>query len=383
NMDATGVNVNPTRKEVTVQLGYMAANQFVAYGRTKTLNESNGWSVTFDKLPTYALADPNLTLTDGSDVIYAVREVASDGSYVDENGSISLGTDNRFTVTYTTSQDGKLVVTNTFDSPEKYYYRVDRHYSATINGSTTTEDVVGDLVTVLPSGDRSISIGEDNTFDVDASAYLTHGKYTYTFDHAAPAEVQVLELPNHEYVIHLYYVYTHTSHESDNSTFLNVKKVWKGDDAESRPDSIQVQLLRDGEPYGNPKTLSEANNWKTTWSDLSKNYDWSVEEVEVPDGYICSVSSTNKFWTITNTLEGAEIPEEPIPEGGKPSDPGDPGDPADPGDSGIEIPDTEVPKADVPKTGDNAGLWLMAAAASGLGLVWMTISGKKRKEENA
>ena len=35
------------------------------------------------------------------------------------------------------------------------------------------------------------------------------------------------------------------------------------------------------------------------------------------------------------------------------------------------------------KTGDNAGLWLMAAAASGLGLVWMTISGKKRKEENA
>ena len=37
----------------------------------------------------------------------------------------------------------------------------------------------------------------------------------------------------------------------------------------------------------------------------------------------------------------------------------------------------------MPKTGDNAGLWLMAAAASGLGLVWMTISGKKRKEENA
>ncbi len=48
-----------------------------------------------------------------------------------------------------------------------------------------------------------------------------------------------------------------------------------------------------------------------------------------------------------------------------------------------ELPDEEVPMAEVPATGDTAGLWALAAGVSGLALVWLALSGKKRREENA
>ena len=54
---------------------------------------------------------------------------------------------------------------------------------------------------------------------------------------------------------------------------------------------------------------------------------------------------------------------------------------AEPDEPLTELADEEVPLAEVPKTGDASILWAMAAAVSGLGLVWMTISGKKRREE--
>lgn len=37
--------------------------------------------------------------------------------------------------------------------------------------------------------------------------------------------------------------------------------------------------------------------------------------------------------------------------------------------------------AQPPKTGDSMGLWIAAALVSGMGLVWLALSGKKREEE--
>ena len=125
-------------------------------------------------------------------------------------------------------------------------------------------------------------------------------------------------------------------------------------------------------------TLSENNNWRYTWSGLKDGYTWTVEEVDVPDGYVSEASRVGNRWIITNTLEGTEIkdPETPatdLPDTDVPTS----------GDTGVDLPEPEVPRADAPKTGDAAGLWAMAAAVSGLGLVWLAISGKKRKEEDA
>ena len=64
-----------------------------------------------------------------------------------------------------------------------------------------------------------------------------------------------------------------------------------------------------------------------------------------------------------------EIPDEDTPKADLPQAP-------------VDIPDEETPKADVPKTGDTMGLWVMAAAASGAGLIWLNLTGKKRKDDN-
>lgn len=64
-----------------------------------------------------------------------------------------------------------------------------------------------------------------------------------------------------------------------------------------------------------------------------------------------------------------EIPDEDTPKADLPQAP-------------VDIPDEDTPKADVPKTGDAMGLWVMAAAASGAGLIWLNLTGKKRKDDN-
>ena len=39
--------------------------------------------------------------------------------------------------------------------------------------------------------------------------------------------------------------------------------------------------------------------------------------------------------------------------------------------------------AEAPKTGDNAAAWILAAGVSGLALVWLAITGKKRREDES
>jgi hypothetical protein len=70
-------------------------------------------------------------------------------------------------------------------------------------------------------------------------------------------------------------------------------KVW--DDANNmdkrQPVEITVQLYADGASFGDPVTLKKSEGWTYTWEGLDKNRDegveiqYTVDEVEVPDGY--------------------------------------------------------------------------------------------------
>lgn len=66
---------------------------------------------------------------------------------------------------------------------------------------------------------------------------------------------------------------------------VTVNKVWILDDGREAPESIQVQLYRDGEPFGDPVALNEANGWTYTWKGLLAKYSYTVDEVGVPDGF--------------------------------------------------------------------------------------------------
>ena len=175
---------------------------------------------------------------------------------------------------------------------------------------------------------------------------------------------------------------------------LRVLKVWLGDggDTTLRPDSITVDLLRDGEVYDTVE-LSSATNWRYDWSKLETKYDWQVlEHVESGSGYAVSVSTDGVTQTITNTfttdltdeeppltdLDDPDVPLDPGPPDenlddpdvpyypgdpdvpyypGDPDVPYYPGDPdipmipASPDDPQVDLPDEDPPLVELPQTG--------------------------------
>jgi hypothetical protein len=91
---------------------------------------------------------------------------------------------------------------------------------------------------------------------------------------------------------------------------ISVVKIWEDESNEdSRPDSINVQLLKDGKVY-RTQTLSQDNNWRYTWRGLDSESVWTVVEETVPDGYTISLESDDSTFTLTNKFTET-VPGEP------------------------------------------------------------------------
>ncbi len=89
---------------------------------------------------------------------------------------------------------------------------------------------------------------------------------------------------------------------------IGVLKVWEEDDDEKRPESVEVQLLRNGDVY-HTAILSKQNGWHYTWDDLPEYGDYSVTEKTVPEGYTVGVTREGNAFVVTNT--GPGVPKEP------------------------------------------------------------------------
>lgn len=84
---------------------------------------------------------------------------------------------------------------------------------------------------------------------------------------------------------------------------LTVVKKWVDQDS-SRPASVNIDLLKDGEVVeGKSLTLSSKNSWQGSWDGLDPREKWSVKETKVPAGYTASYKfdEKNNIWTVTNT----------------------------------------------------------------------------------
>ena len=95
------------------------------------------------------------------------------------------------------------------------------------------------------------------------------------------------------------------------TTNIAVGKVWEDNDNADgiRPESVTVQLYRNGEAYGNPVTLNEANKWWYRWDYLDENATWTVDELNVPAGYEKSFTKNAvNAWVIINTHEATVTP---------------------------------------------------------------------------
>ena len=84
-------------------------------------------------------------------------------------------------------------------------------------------------------------------------------------------------------------------------TSLKVTKVWSGEG--EHPASVEIQLYKDGEAFGDPVELGEGNGWSCEWTELDDGYTWTVDEVNVPEGYTKKVEHEGTEWTVTNIAD--------------------------------------------------------------------------------
>lgn len=83
---------------------------------------------------------------------------------------------------------------------------------------------------------------------------------------------------------------------------VKVEKRWENMGSINIPGEIKVQLYRNGVPY-QMVSLSSVNNWTYTWIGLDGRYQYTVDEVEVPQYFYKKVQKSNaeeNYWIITN-----------------------------------------------------------------------------------
>ena len=165
---------------------------------------------------------------------------------------------------------------------------------------------------------------------------------------------------------------------------FHVLKVWEDEgNGESRPESVTVDLFRNGELYDSV-ALSSANNWRHDWTNLNAGYDWQVAEREV-EGYTVSVSQTGTTFAatfvITNTID-EDLEDPDTPKGNK--DPEETKDPeaskspdGDGDEEGEDIPDNDTPLTNLPQTGQ---LWwpVPLMAMGGMVLTFLGVMRRRR-----
>lgn len=81
---------------------------------------------------------------------------------------------------------------------------------------------------------------------------------------------------------------------------LNVLKEWNVLSNKKTPDSIEVELLENGEVI-DKVTLSKENNWTHIWEQLPKSDSYSIREVNVPAGFTATYRIEDNKIIVTNS----------------------------------------------------------------------------------
>lgn len=282
-------------ESVTVQLYKKVgdADPVAVEGKKLTLTakdktDANTWVASFTNLPQYEA---------GKEITYSIKEV-----------DVPAG--------YEASVTGQ-VVTNTYN-PETVVLSGTKVWKDNNNqdGKRTTSVKVQIL-----NGDKvvqEIEVSEKTGWKFESKKlpkYENGKEIKYTVKETAMTEYKATITTDKDGK------YTITNEHTPEKTAVKGHKIWKDEDNKDgiRPASITVKLLADGKETGQTATVSETSGWTYEFTGLDryqegKEIAYTVEEVNVPDGYTASVEGYN----ITNT----HTPEKPTP--GKPNEPGKP-----------------------------------------------------------
>ena len=294
NDDYNRDNVRPTSITVILKADGVAISDQV------TLNKRNEWFKKWTGLNRYA---------NGKEINYTVEEVQTAGS--------------EYTATTTfdkTSEDIKadnakdFTITNTHE-----FKTVDVAGHKVWNDESNRDGLRPESITINLLADSKVidtkTITAENNWSyswTDLPEYLTDA-----VGHKIYYSVEEVSVPSG-------YTMTKDGYNIINTheiakTEVNGEKIWADNNNQDglRPATITVNLLADGKVIDN-QTVSAANNWKYSFTDLPQNrenkvkepIEYTVEEAEVPTGYTQSLEGNNIINTHTPetvTITGEKV----------------------------------------------------------------------------
>ena len=211
------------------------------------------------------------------------------------------------------SENGNLTATQAFSRYEVDLTALDSAAAQTLLGYAQLDEIEPDLVLTLD--DRGTATAER----LATGVYLIAGDRVQTEAGSYTCTPMIVSLPVEQdgswnYILT---VSPKPAFEPKRETVeRKVLKVWNDRGRESsRPQSIEVSLLRDGEVQ-ETLVLDAANNWRHTWTELDAAYSWTIVETPV-SGYTASHETKGVTTVITNTPDVPETTEPtqpPVPE---------------------------------------------------------------------
>ena len=155
----------------------------------------------------------------------------------------------------------------------------------------------------------TVNLLKDGKLDQTQTLSAANG-WVYTFDRLAEGHTWTVEeatVPE-GYTVSYQTVGTTTTITNTRNTpvepstplDITVYKVWSGDLAAQRPESVTVTLYNGAVPYATVR-LGAWNNWSYSWKDLNAYGNWQVVETNITKGYVPSYRVSGGVVTITNT----------------------------------------------------------------------------------
>jgi len=258
-------------------------------GKEVELSEDNKWSYTFSDLD---------EKKDGKTIQYTVKETEVPEGY---------------TQTVEATNPGQVVISNTH-TPSKTKVQVTKKWDDANNqDGIRPESITVRLYKDGAPTDQTLELSEANkwygTFenlDVNAAGKALN----YTVKEENVPEGYTLSIDDKD-PAHLVL----TNKHEPNVTQIQVTKKWDdGDDKDGlRPKTIKVQLYADGKKAGEVVELSVDNKWTYTFTDLvekanGKAISYTVEEVDVPEGYQVSKIDDGKGNVVLTNKHEPSIP---------------------------------------------------------------------------
>lgn len=167
---------------------------------------------------------------------------------------------------------------------------------------------IRDRLTPIKKG-HTTGDGKIRFTDLNPGLYMVSGERYVLGNEAYIPETFIICLPdrennsdvwNYDVTANPKYEKNAISTPSENTSY-SVIKIWEDSASKkNRPDSIQIDLWKDGQLWDSV-SLSSSNNWKYKWEELDSSHVWHVTERSVPDRYTVRIVRNGTTFFVTNT----------------------------------------------------------------------------------